>query len=963
MTDTSSDAVTHSTADANSVTAPLPSPALNGAVSDSLLPEEEEPYTIKCICAFVDDDGNTVFCEKCETWQHIECYYHGRSVPDEHNCVDCEPRLLDSKRATERQRRLREQGDGGDRRSKRPGSKSQKKKSRDYLDQPNGFHQRTESGSRDQPPSKRTKTGHRPSASVSSLPGTFSLPPDARKRSSISTHPQSPTKPSAPSIPLYSNEFLHLYDRDQGHADMDSNLFVNIHLAAELASWVTDATALSRVTNGRSAREIFTWSDTALDRSHWPDLSTELVTDDSIDLDGLHPTWKILKTEDTVRKDGIVGEVTGKIGLLRDYCLDPGNRWQELHHPEPFVFFHPQLPIYIDSRQEGSLLRYVRRSCRPNVTLKTYITNEVEYHFCLVAKEDIPANTEVTAMWYLDPQLFESLNGFVKQEFSDSAQEVAAVCLSNVLSHFGGCACASDPPQLCLLSSIDRRRLPRSVDLGFRQSNGKRKRTKRKSTVSPVGIGRAVSSRAGSEGTKNMDDDDQADSRSSSGSAQGHTRSRDLSPSLQTPNDFMFGESELSARDKRKIAAAEKKFQQLEQGQQAFQRRKKRNSGQSAQAMSAAGSSTQTGYFGNFGASSNSTHVDAGSGRRQSPVSAVSPSSLPVIPRETRKMSSSSSRALNSPPGNRKYVDSSIQTDPDESDAQFVPPPPSLGRPVFASLTQRLLKRCYADRVKLEEVQQQRPTSDDTGRNSVRSSISNASDSHRLGSSGISNNNDKGDVVMKDASDVTPPGARTRPPSQGSKDGDSESITPESRSGSSRPPLPPPWPSTLAHNTRIPRNGSKPRADLHVPLPSAPTSPAATSPGLATPSVMRSPLSTDPLPSQSGLQTPGSNATAPSPVKKKLSLGDYISRTGRTQPTPTSEKPPPLQVNAMPPPQKSPSQLHPNLSPSSLANSQRVEANRDDAEGAKHDDPTSSDVQMKDAREPTQPSQVTSVTL
>lgn len=37
--------------------------------------EEVEDYTIKCICGFQEDDGNTVYCERCDTWQHTECYY------------------------------------------------------------------------------------------------------------------------------------------------------------------------------------------------------------------------------------------------------------------------------------------------------------------------------------------------------------------------------------------------------------------------------------------------------------------------------------------------------------------------------------------------------------------------------------------------------------------------------------------------------------------------------------------------------------------------------------------------------------------------------------------------------------------------------------------------------------------------------------------------------------------------
>lgn len=77
-------------------------------------PEEEEDYTIKCICGFSDDDGNTVLCERCHLWQHTECYYHkDGETPDvsdiDHSCVDCEPRQLDFRGATERQTMRREQ--------------------------------------------------------------------------------------------------------------------------------------------------------------------------------------------------------------------------------------------------------------------------------------------------------------------------------------------------------------------------------------------------------------------------------------------------------------------------------------------------------------------------------------------------------------------------------------------------------------------------------------------------------------------------------------------------------------------------------------------------------------------------------------------------------------------------------------------------------------------------------------
>jgi hypothetical protein len=66
---------------------------------------EDETYLIKCICGVLSDDGNTVLCEKCSTWQHIICYYESADdVGDVHLCTDCDPRSVDRKRAAEKQR-------------------------------------------------------------------------------------------------------------------------------------------------------------------------------------------------------------------------------------------------------------------------------------------------------------------------------------------------------------------------------------------------------------------------------------------------------------------------------------------------------------------------------------------------------------------------------------------------------------------------------------------------------------------------------------------------------------------------------------------------------------------------------------------------------------------------------------------------------------------------------------------
>ncbi|KAI1961315.1 SET domain-containing protein 3 [Ophidiomyces ophidiicola] len=861
---------THSTAQLFPVTAPkLSPPAVNGA--NSAHEDEEEPYTIKCICIFDDDDGSTVFCERCETWQHIVCYYDGQEVPDIHNCADCEPRALDSKRATERQKKLREQSDSGDRKGKRSGAKGQKRKIKDVLsaatDGPNarGSHERSgsTSGSREQQPQPKKRPTHRSSASTSSV-GTPTIGTDSKKRgTSSATVMASPIKTNPhPPIPLYSQEFLHLYDNDEVNIDMHGNLFDTLELAGNLASWVQDPVALARVANGRTSKEVFTYSDQLLDSSKWPVLSKQSTTDTSIDYQGTHPSWRFLKVEKDVRKDEVIGEVRGKVGHFRDYCLDPSSRWQELRHPEPFVFFHPQLPIYIDSRKEGTLLRYIRRSCRPNVTLKTFITNEIEYHFCFVANQDIPSDSEVTATWYLDPQLFPASNGFVKQEGpSDVIPDAAAISISNVLAHFGGCAC--DPSQTCLLASVDRRHPPRSPELNGKQVNGRRKKGKNKPNISPASTGCATNSRAGSEVRKHREDEDLAESRSVSGSVRDHPHSRDMTPTVHSPTDaFAANGPELSAREKRKIAAAEKKFEQLEHDQQHAHKKRRRNNASAS--------------IPKFPGPSKPPRLDTMPARRSPSVSNKASPNSAVSRQESRptpKNSATSTPRVGSPMMRMGYVDSGMQTESDETDPHFVPPqPPS--HPPFVPLTRRLLFQYHHDRLHIE-TNGVDPVSPKRASTSMPpppiASIKTSSSPQVLD-----------DIEMKDADTNTTPKRFVQAATQ------SSDLAGEPSSQLSSPSSFP-LASTAAHNfpVRLPPVGKTEEAPASAqtasPASPCPDTPVTdVSPSLPPPQKIRPRLS--PIALKSGL-----GISAPSPVKKRMSLGDYMSRRGNLA-TSTTDK-------------------------------------------------------------------------
>ncbi|KAI5294447.1 hypothetical protein KEM52_004011 [Ascosphaera acerosa] len=839
----------------NTVFTPVVVPAVDGSASVPVTStEDDEPYTIKCICDFVDDDGSTVYCERCDTWQHIVCYYDNQEVPEIHNCVDCEPRFLDAKAASERQRRWREQQVGdAERKPKRSAARSSKKKQSKDKDKDKQQVVESAAASAAAPPAKRPKITHRASASKDSLQQAH------RKRSSI----------SIPSIPYYSPEFMHLYENDHGSDTAETNLLQTIQLTSDLMLWAQDPSAAPLDSNGRSARESFTYPQ-RLNYSTWPGLTLRNKIDSSVEIGGKHPTWKILTVDQDVLKDEVVGEIRGKVGLLRDYSLDPANRWQELRHPVPFVFFHPQLPIYIDSREQGTRLRFARRSCQPNVTLKTYILNQSEYHFCFVANQDIPANSEITATWYLDPVLLNP-PGVVKAEGSSNelVPEAAAIAMSRVLSVFGGCACNSSH---CMVAKLDWRRRPRKSETASTsaltattsraKSGSRRSKARSKSSIQSETAAKkqaAQQSQLPQEAQmkqpsqQHRQDNEEEDTVSTAGSTRHQSRSRDFTPAARGPSVDATSPEELfpdgmSAREKRKLAAVEKKFEELEQ--QPKRRRKDRASTseprQRSHSPSKASRSAATKQPPNLGTSDN-RRASASSSKTVSPKSAAPPAKQPKG-KEPEQTPSSKPR--------RQYADLGIQADLDAEEravhaarwaratagaqrVRYVPP----ARARFDHLM-GIYKR---DREHFEALRAQEQREEEAGRRTEQQN----------GNASITA------VIAGDAQPTSLP----PPPS-----GTGAVATPP---GAVAPPSPL-LPSTAAHTMRV-VNGQA----------SAPRPAPLDAPGVATAVATASPdggatHSSNGIKETRPQDEAAQSAAAPAapPAKKKLTLGDYITRRG-----------------------------------------------------------------------------------
>lgn len=746
-----------------------PSPELP-AREASVPHDDDEPYTIKCICHFEDDDGATVFCERCETWQHIECYYPGKRVPEVHNCVDCEPRPVDEKRAQDRQRRRRELGTVHERKVRRPPAKVSKRKPKDAG--PNGVHlngcpvaakaatlppsDRRNGVARDQPPpAKRPKTTHRPSSSVTShaaehkRTGSIVPPVEARPIPALSP-PDSASDAHSPLVGQRPDYFGFEYPRkpkaDPAESPLPGNIVSDAAVGDAMAAWANDEEALRRVTHGHNPTDVFHFVGAPWEVSEWPELVVRTKNATS-SLDGYASPTAVqpyLRLDSFIPAGGVVGELKGRIGYLQDYYREATSRGLTLRHPEPLVFFHPHLPICIDARRDGTPCRFVRRSCRPNVVLRTIVSAGAEYHFCLCATESLEPGTEITLGWDPDGDVRALLGRalgdtvftppFKSEKLTPAEHDEVADWVERVLAAHGGCACYD--AARCAFARIGRRRSSEPLDAVQTWSDQIKPHKFRDpaSHHSPANNGAMVNGRAlgGMHLSREHDEDHNDDSRSTSGSFPSKPHSRDMTPLTHFSSDLPTTTpgSELSDREKRKIAAVERTFEQLEQEHHhQSQRKKKRNSSQANLPTTAPPTTMSTPHPFSARVHSPDVHLQRRPTARSTSTSQPTTPSAVVktedvhhgvpYPIDTRPSSNgqrgppSTSSSVDDPSHEplpsrpSSYVDADAQTEPSEVVWHQRRVVLSARRPVVP-LTRKLLVRCHADRIRHEELERKR---------------------------------------------------------------------------------------------------------------------------------------------------------------------------------------------------------------------------------------------------------------
>ena len=695
---------------------------------------------------------------------------------------------------------------------------------------------------------------------------------------------------------------MRCYLEDQW-AVTHANLHNSLAVGNALSEWLSAPDDVFRDKHGHEKTEVLMRWDRELDDIPGKaQLEIREFHDFRVsDEENNHPTWKLVTVKESVANGAYLGELTGHVDFKEHYQRDPSNRWPLLRHPEPFVFFHPRLPIYIDARNEGTELRYVRRSCVPNARLQVLVTNQKDYRFCFMATQQIDPDMEVAVGWDTSdglPELMRrSQNGI-----SESDMDHLSSWVSTVLANCGPCACQL-PASDCRMSRFDRRgMLPDFEQEAQSLKMPKAKRKKAGLHISPLNT--HVNSRSGSEARKGDLDDEPTDSRSASGSAGRGSASRDITPSTHySHNGSLSTMPELSERERKKVAKEEEMFRRQEEEQQIGKHnKKKRNSGSTLNTPSAT-SSKQLGFGGS------SRYADAGTSK-QTGLPTTRPGRRPKGPNAPKTPSKNViTRVVKRPKPD--YVDSGVQCDMDKEEAERRVPSLSSRRP-FLSTTQRLLQRCA-----LNNARRRGPvastdvtkSTEDPPKMGVDQPVSEQPHTPKASS--------PMDTVPERQRGPEPelePEPEPVPKHEASKDTKMEEANSgeQALAGHTEPaeaqnpvkqdgpnvssfrrtdPPEPPWPSQTSHLIReMPASPfflQKPPT-MHLQMPPPPSNPfsgpqsaslSADTPNSITGSLLLSPASVT-GPGSAAFLSPAVNAAVtPSPAKKKLSLSEYSKRS------------------------------------------------------------------------------------
>lgn len=487
--------------------------------------------------------------------------------------------------------------------------------------------------------------------------------------------------------------------------------------------------------------------------------------------------------------------------------------------------------------------------------------------------------------------------------------------VSGVLANLGGCACGRQGS--CAMLRFDTRVHPNSAVTNGQALKPPKSRKSRKTgaQISPLSTGRATNSRAGSEAINTNDpDDENTDARSASASSRSKPTSRDITP-MAGINDagVAFG-LEMSDREKRKLQQQERLFEQLEQ---AGGRKKKRNSAGSSLNTPGASTSVSVPRV-TFSDSVTMRTIPANNPpQKQLGYDATLPSPITAGSAVRSRANKSNRHHVNGAQRTQRrakpvYVDSSAQTDRDDSESKTPTPLTVLRRKQGTSYLQVIQKRIQEQRRRHElrrtQLASLNPVSQDSTAAMPPPPLP-LPDTHRAEQSTATSSSPvpktegtegQEDTEMRDVGTDPLTGSETLA-SAATKASVPMFNVPPQPNGPLQPPAPP-WlaPAGPPPPVKSPTPTSK-HPDLHVELPPAPvfstqsqtpTTPSISGTPIQGSSIIGNPMTQSPSSMVGGVIGNGgtsvfspsvTSAVAPSPLRKKLSLSDYTNRRKKNE--------------------------------------------------------------------------------
>ncbi|KAI5795483.1 hypothetical protein DFH27DRAFT_125100 [Peziza echinospora] len=413
----------------------------------------EESSEIRCICGFTHDDGFTIACDQCDTWQHGYCVDIAETaVPDTYECPDCLPRPLDVRKAIEYQQEYSKNNEEKSRRKKtKAGTTSnpprRKGDANSYHNNlaPNSAPERAVSSGKNGSTKERKRGTQRASISV-----TNGITVDSSHGTSGARITPNPPSPAA----------TVATDRNiDGDSDTDMERptkvyrfdFTDIsdgpdhYVYREVQQHVASLADASEDTLIHISREQI------LPRA-LPNIPVHSVPESPKAYSSL-PQYYITIDSQCSQGD-LVAICKGDITFQHSYKADSINQYSVLRHPKPCVFFHPSQPLCIDSRIRGTVARFARRSCQPNTRLETVLVENSEIAFGLFAVEPLAPKTTITVGWEWDgcPPMQRLAEGAEPDQLDNEEYQDAISWANILMEHMGECACLDKDD--CIFSKL-----------------------------------------------------------------------------------------------------------------------------------------------------------------------------------------------------------------------------------------------------------------------------------------------------------------------------------------------------------------------------------------------------------------------------------------------------------------------------------------------------------------------------